>query len=185
MIQDPIKFAASHWNWDFLAEAGCFKEAGPKFKAADIDGLIADEHGVVTREGIIHRANQTASIRRWHGHWLLFETKADRAQIKRAQEWNYSDLVRVGFTIIFIWGEPNAPTSLQVWKEGRPEKEPLEEPVTQLHICRWVRRWFLWASKTPSIVDTLEERLRLAEKQIEIMRQGQEITKRTDWLDDE
>jgi hypothetical protein len=134
-ISDPHAYCASLWDWSFLDDCFAFR-----IKVSDIDGLAHNkDRQVLLQEGHVHRL----------GHWLLFETKGDGVLIPLGQARSHRDLVCVHFTIVYLWGPPNAPTAMQIWKEKRPHPEQIIRPVTLEHIRRFVKGWFAYANAHP------------------------------------
>jgi hypothetical protein len=132
-INDPVRYCASLWDWSFLDD--CF--GATRIRVSDIDGFASpyDDH-VEQKQGRVHR----------NGHWIVFETKGDGVEIPLGQRRDHRDLVRVGFTVVYLWGQPNDPTAMQVWYEGKTHPENQIQPVTLADIHDLVCRWFIYAN---------------------------------------
>lgn len=132
-IRDPVAYCASLWDWSFLDD--CFGTTG--IRVSDVDGYASPyDDRVEQKHGRVHR----------YGHWIIFETKGDGVAIPWGQSRDHRDLVRVGFTVVYLWGRPNDPTAMQVWYEGKHHPESLIRPATLADIHDLVCRWFRFAN---------------------------------------
>jgi hypothetical protein len=133
-IRDPVGYCNSLWDWAFLND--CF--GNTNIKVSDLDGFASseDDH-VEQKQGHVHR----------NGHWILFETKGNGVGITDGQKISHSDMARVGFTIVYLWGPANKPTAMQIWYEGLDRPEAVQSPVSLDDIHALVCRWFIYANR--------------------------------------
>jgi hypothetical protein len=136
MIRDPVKYCAALWQWDFLRPCFC----GTAIRVADLDGMLDDE-GVVQKHGYVER----------FGHHLVFETTVPDREMTTGQFISHASLVRVGFSIIYLWGEPNSfpIRKVQVWKEFVEQPGEKIHSVSEAGLVSWVGKWFRWATQNP------------------------------------
>jgi hypothetical protein len=122
-IHNIDSYVRSLWDWGFLDE--CFGDTGIS---------ISDLDGIVERNG-----------------WILaLEAKGSGKQIPRGQVRTFRVLASKGFTILVIWGEPNAPESMQVWYPHREEPQR-PRPARLDDVKDIVSRWFNWANANGSV----------------------------------
>jgi hypothetical protein len=108
-IFDSQKYCAALWNWDFLMPCFC----GTGIRVADLDGMLDDDR-VVQKHGYVERGC----------HHSLFETTVPiERTIRTGQLRGHYALVRVGFSVIYLWGEPNRfPIyKMQIWREFKDQ----------------------------------------------------------------
>lgn len=136
-IRDPEKYCAALWDWSFLKP--CF--LGTAIAAADLDGML-DEDGVVQKHGYVERL----------GHHLLFETTVPlNRDMTIGQMRSHESLVKVGFSIVYLWGQANSfPIhTVQVWKEFSPHPGNKIRNVGEAGLVSWVSKWFRWSTQNP------------------------------------
>lgn len=127
MINNPEKFMAGIWNWDFISDV-----LPSKLKVSDIDGVLE-------RNG-----------------WLLcIETKSAEVQsIPLGQYILYENMVKSGTTsVLFIYGDTNKPTAYQVMcpiKWGQPNPKVRLTKKIQCNtktIQDIVKKWYTKANE--------------------------------------
>jgi hypothetical protein len=137
MIRDPVKYCAALWQWDFMLPVF----HGTLIRVADLDGML-DADGIDQKHGYVERC----------GHHLVFETTVppDR-EMTKGQLISHASLVKVGFSIVYLWGPPNCfPIhQVQIWKEFTEHAGDRLIDVSQVALVGWVRRWFMNATDNP------------------------------------
>lgn len=136
-IRDPVKYCAALWDWAFLKP--CF--IGTAIGVADLDGILDDE-GVVQKHGYVER----------FGHHLVFETTVPLGRVMTVgQLRSHESLVRVGFSIIYLWGEANSfPIhTVQIWREFAEQAGEKYSNVSEAGLVGWVSKWFRWSTQNP------------------------------------
>lgn len=93
-IRDMDDFISQLWDWSIFD--GCFGES--KIQVTDIDGLVERK-----------------------GEFLLIETKRHSSTpIPMGQKIMFDALViKKGFVVLIIYGEPGNPTAMQVWRQDK------------------------------------------------------------------
>ena len=136
MIRDPVKYCAALWQWDFLRP--CFH--GTAIRIADLDGLLDDE-GVVQKHGYVER----------FGHHLLFETTVPDREMTEGQAISHRSLIRIGFSILYLWGTPNSfpIRKVQVWKEFADHPNDPVLWISEAGLIGWVSKWFTFVNQNP------------------------------------
>jgi hypothetical protein len=138
-INNAEAYVRSLWDWSFLDD--CFVDNGKKtgIKVSDFDGFGSahDDH-IEQKQGHVHR----------NGHWILIEAKPDGYIIdpNDGQYKSHRDLVRVGFTVVHLFGEANRPRAMQAWYESRPKPSEIMRPASLTDIHDFVSRWFVFAN---------------------------------------
>src|SRR5882672_6136299 len=134
MIRDPKKYCAALWDWDFLKP--CFRET--VIRVADLDGLL-DDDGIIQKHGYVER----------YGHHLMFETTVPDREMTPGQMISHGQLVKVGFTIIYLWGPANVfpIRKVQIWREFEEQRRDASASVSKAALVKWVRKWFRWSSE--------------------------------------
>jgi hypothetical protein len=136
MIRDPVKYCAALWDWDFLRQ--CFVD---NIGVSDLDGLV-DEGEIAAKQGYVER----------FCHHLLFEaTNVPNRAIKPGQTRGHAALVKVGFSIIYLWGKPNVfPVGeVQLWREFEDKPRDPVQNASEAALVGLVRKWFLHACRYP------------------------------------
>lgn len=121
-IHNLDSYIAALWDWGFLDK--CF----------DYGIRVSDLDGIVERNG-----------------WcLVIEAKGPGRAVPTGQRKMFAALVKLGFTVLVVWGKANKPQHMQVWYPHRraPEKQV---PATEDSIRDIVERWFRWANANGSI----------------------------------
>lgn len=108
-IRNIDSFVKNLWDWKILD--GCFGKS--RISPTDIDGLVERR-----------------------GKFLMLEGKSLGKDVPTGQQIMFNNLVKTGvFTIIIVWGDPNAPETIQVWGK--------EKVVADISIFRKeVEKWY-------------------------------------------
>ena len=86
-INNPHLYIAGVWDWAILD--GCFGQT--RIRPTDVDGLVER-----------------------NGKCLFIETKAPGVAIPYGQRLMHKALLEVGFAVMIVWGETNAPCSIKL-----------------------------------------------------------------------
>jgi hypothetical protein len=139
---DPKKYCESLWDWDFLRP--CFYVEGRShgIGVADLDGVVGDEGSIVQKHGYVERFR----------HHLLFETTVPlEREIWKGQVISHAALVKIGFSVIYLWGKPNnfPLHKMQVWREFNDHPNDPVLDVTEARLVALVTKWFEHACQNP------------------------------------
>lgn len=117
-IQNKKAFMGALWDWGFLDS--CF--GNTRIRVSDLDGMV-------------ERKNRH----------LVIEGKGPGVPVKKGQEILFASLVKKGFAIIVIWGNPDKVEQMSVWYPNELAPCPIRAANND-DVKNVVRRWFVCAN---------------------------------------
>lgn len=124
MIRNMDNYVAALWDWSVFD--GCFGKS--RIRVSDLDGIVEK-----------------------NGRFLVIEAKSHGATVPLGQKRMFDAMANTGFfTVLILFGETNAPHSMQVTTRHNGRVVSVEQRASIEDVRAMVTRWYRFASANVS-----------------------------------